>query len=292
MAEPKNVIVAISYWLWICCFYVPSFSCRPSCIFCWFDIHFLFLSSLGYSNWSAVRTCTGTICHFSGWYIKNHRLQVVLIFIWLNWNHRILSVYLQSLVYFFYFFHREQQKKLLALEMDLAAARQEGFLVKHSRESNETKAPLVVIGVITRFGRKNNRDAIRKAWMGTGNALCFPVLKFIHYSFIQLLRLGVCMPHRIKKEKSGLRMKNSVRKAHYGEKTFYFCDSAICCCTFLLWEQMSSLLSVRFIWKYSLCLCAFESFLKAAFTEWSELRSSFICRCFFEKNGESEGHNC
>ncbi|KAG6579334.1 hydroxyproline O-galactosyltransferase HPGT1 [Cucurbita moschata] len=66
---------------------------------------------------------------------------------------------------------REQQKKLLALEMDLAAARQEGFMVKHSRETNETKIPLVVIGVITRFGRKTNRDAIRKAWMGTGASL-------------------------------------------------------------------------------------------------------------------------
>lgn len=64
--------------------------------------------------------------------------------------------------------------------MDLAAARQEGFMVKHSRENNETKIPLVVIGVITRFGRKNNRDAIRKAWMGTGNASCFPVVKVIH----------------------------------------------------------------------------------------------------------------
>ena len=77
--------------------------------------------------------------------------------------------------------------------MDLAAARQEGFTVKHSRETNETKVPLVVIGVVTRFGRKNNRDAIRKAWMGTGNALFFPVVKVLH---IPSFSLRFCMPHR------------------------------------------------------------------------------------------------
>ncbi|XP_048325827.1 hydroxyproline O-galactosyltransferase HPGT1 isoform X2 [Ziziphus jujuba] len=69
---------------------------------------------------------------------------------------------------------REQHKKLSALEMELAAARQEGFTSKRSLETNEAqpkKKPLVVIGIFTRFGRKNNRDAIRKAWMGSGAAL-------------------------------------------------------------------------------------------------------------------------
>ncbi|XP_052199518.1 hydroxyproline O-galactosyltransferase HPGT1 [Diospyros lotus] len=65
---------------------------------------------------------------------------------------------------------REQQKKLIALQMELIAARQEGFTVNHLSESKRTskKRPLVVIGVMTGFGHKNNRDAIRKAWMGTG----------------------------------------------------------------------------------------------------------------------------
>ena len=66
---------------------------------------------------------------------------------------------------------REQLKKLSALEMELAAARQEGFTSKRSTETNGThskKRPLVVIGILTKFGRNNNRDAIRKAWMGTG----------------------------------------------------------------------------------------------------------------------------
>ncbi|KAK9143922.1 hypothetical protein Syun_013322 [Stephania yunnanensis] len=69
---------------------------------------------------------------------------------------------------------REQRKKLYALEMELAAARQEGFVSKQRPDTNGTyssRRPLAVIGIITRFGRKNNRDAIRKAWMRTGAAL-------------------------------------------------------------------------------------------------------------------------
>ncbi|KAI3458057.1 hypothetical protein Pfo_014720 [Paulownia fortunei] len=68
---------------------------------------------------------------------------------------------------------REQQKKLSGLEMELAAARQEGFVSKHLSETNRTpkRMPLVVIGILTGFGRKSNRDAIRKAWMGTGITL-------------------------------------------------------------------------------------------------------------------------
>lgn len=68
---------------------------------------------------------------------------------------------------------REQQKKLSALEMELAAARQEGFVSKHLPDTKKPprKQPLVVIGVLTSFGRTNNRDAIRKAWMATGAAL-------------------------------------------------------------------------------------------------------------------------
>ncbi|KAG5558737.1 hypothetical protein RHGRI_008635 [Rhododendron griersonianum] len=68
---------------------------------------------------------------------------------------------------------REQQKKLSALEMELAAARPEGFKLNHLAVTNQPpkKRPLVVIGVLTGFSRKTNRDAIRKAWMGTGSAL-------------------------------------------------------------------------------------------------------------------------
>ncbi|XP_057510467.1 hydroxyproline O-galactosyltransferase HPGT1-like [Actinidia eriantha] len=69
---------------------------------------------------------------------------------------------------------REQQKKLAALDMELAKARQEGFVSKHSSHNSGTntkKKILAVIGIITKFGRKNNRVAIRKAWMPTGAAL-------------------------------------------------------------------------------------------------------------------------
>lgn len=70
-----------------------------------------------------------------------------------------------------HFFTREQRKKLAAVEMDLAAARQAGFVSKHSvkKEDDRSKKKLLaVIGIITTFGRKKNRDAIRKAWMPTG----------------------------------------------------------------------------------------------------------------------------
>ncbi|KAK4490779.1 hypothetical protein RD792_001491, partial [Penstemon davidsonii] len=65
---------------------------------------------------------------------------------------------------------REQQKKLAALNVDLEKARQEGFESKHLTENSETtkKKLLAVIGIVTMFGRKNNRDAIRKAWMPAG----------------------------------------------------------------------------------------------------------------------------
>ncbi|GFZ06642.1 Galactosyltransferase family protein [Actinidia rufa] len=58
--------------------------------------------------------------------------------------------------------------------MELAKARQEGFISKHSSDNSRTntkKKILAVIGIITKFGRKNNRLAIRKAWMPTGAAL-------------------------------------------------------------------------------------------------------------------------
>ncbi|KAG5229641.1 beta-1,3-galactosyltransferase [Salix suchowensis] len=69
---------------------------------------------------------------------------------------------------------REQQKKLSALETELAAAKQEGFTSKVLTENDGAhakKRQLVVIGIMTRFGNKNNRDAVRKAWMGTGAIL-------------------------------------------------------------------------------------------------------------------------
>lgn len=59
--------------------------------------------------------------------------------------------------------------------MDLVAARQLALTSKHPTETdgtNSKKRPLAVIGILTRFGRKNNRDAIRKAWMGAGIVFC------------------------------------------------------------------------------------------------------------------------
>lgn len=56
--------------------------------------------------------------------------------------------------------------------MELAAARQEGFVPKRLSNTDDThtkKKLLSVIGISTTFGRRRNRDAIRKAWMPTGN---------------------------------------------------------------------------------------------------------------------------
>lgn len=55
--------------------------------------------------------------------------------------------------------------------MELAAARKEGFVPKRlegNDEKHPTKKILSVIGIMTTFGRRKNRDAIRKAWMPTG----------------------------------------------------------------------------------------------------------------------------
>ncbi|CAI0546359.1 unnamed protein product [Linum tenue] len=69
---------------------------------------------------------------------------------------------------------REQQKKLSALEMELGSAKQEGFTADSLAENDATrpkKRQLVVLGIMTVFNHKNNRDAVRKAWMGSGATL-------------------------------------------------------------------------------------------------------------------------
>ncbi|CAF1897427.1 hypothetical protein HID58_046448 [Brassica napus] len=66
---------------------------------------------------------------------------------------------------------REQKKTLAALEMELSAARQQGFVPKHTDGAETKKRPLVVIGIMTSLGNKKKRDAVRQAWMGTGASL-------------------------------------------------------------------------------------------------------------------------
>lgn len=66
---------------------------------------------------------------------------------------------------------RHQHKRLAALEMELAAARHDGFVGHYSSETNGTysrKKLLLVIGVTTGFERKHHRDAVRKSWLPTG----------------------------------------------------------------------------------------------------------------------------
>ncbi|KAG8047058.1 hypothetical protein GUJ93_ZPchr0008g12711 [Zizania palustris] len=69
---------------------------------------------------------------------------------------------------------RQQGKRLTSLEMELAVAKHEGFVGKYTYEANGTdsrKRPLIVIGIMTSFGRKNYRDAVRKSWLPTGSML-------------------------------------------------------------------------------------------------------------------------
>ncbi|KAL4299805.1 hypothetical protein AHAS_Ahas17G0137600 [Arachis hypogaea] len=69
--------------------------------------------------------------------------------------------------------------------MELAAARQEGFVSKQLLKTNGTYSegrPLVMIGILTTFGRQKNRDAIRNAWMGSDN----------YGQFLATMYWGVC----------------------------------------------------------------------------------------------------
>ncbi|PKA64241.1 putative beta-1,3-galactosyltransferase 11 [Apostasia shenzhenica] len=69
---------------------------------------------------------------------------------------------------------RHVHKRLAALEMELAAASQEGFVGKYTSKTNGNhtrKRLIAVIGIATGFGQKNKRDAIRRTWLPTGAAL-------------------------------------------------------------------------------------------------------------------------
>lgn len=71
--------------------------------------------------------------------------------------------------------------------MELAAARQEGFAGKYSLESsgNHTRKRLtVVIGVMTSFSGKRNRDAIRKSWLPSGG-VAFPFSPCLNLVLLQ-----------------------------------------------------------------------------------------------------------
>jgi hydroxyproline O-galactosyltransferase HPGT len=65
--------------------------------------------------------------------------------------------------------------------MELSAAKHGGFVGKYSAEANTTyskKKPLIVIGIMTSFGRKNYCDAVRKSWLPTGTSL------HLHLSYV------------------------------------------------------------------------------------------------------------
>lgn len=66
--------------------------------------------------------------------------------------------------------------------MELDKAKQEGFVsnrVPDNSGNHSKKKLLAVLGIITKFDRRKNREAIRRAWMPTGTAL----LPCAFYSF-------------------------------------------------------------------------------------------------------------
>ncbi|KAE8675622.1 putative beta-1,3-galactosyltransferase 11 [Hibiscus syriacus] len=68
----------------------------------------------------------------------------------------------------------ERLKIVACNEKDIAASKREGFVSKEYLGNDDTRSKkrlLAVVGIITTFGRKKNRDAIRKAWMQSGAAL-------------------------------------------------------------------------------------------------------------------------
>lgn len=65
--------------------------------------------------------------------------------------------------------------------MELDKAKKKGFVSTNlieTKGTNERKKLLAVVGILTGFGRRHNRDAIRKAWMPTGR-IPFPFVSFI-----------------------------------------------------------------------------------------------------------------
>jgi hydroxyproline O-galactosyltransferase HPGT len=81
---------------------------------------------------------------------------------------------------------RQQGKRLASLEMELAAAKHKGFVGKYTPETNGThsgKKPLIVIGIMSSFGRKNYRDAVRKSWLPTGTLHACIFLASIFFVF-------------------------------------------------------------------------------------------------------------
>ncbi|KAI5082176.1 hypothetical protein GOP47_0001919 [Adiantum capillus-veneris] len=66
------------------------------------------------------------------------------------------------------------EKRLEELEMELAAARSQGYTspwVNTNIVNKTGNKPLAVIGINTEFGNRLKRDTIRRKWMPTGDAL-------------------------------------------------------------------------------------------------------------------------
>lgn len=146
--------------------------------------------------------------------------------------------------------------------MELSSARQEGFVPKINKYSDGTetkKRPLVVIGIMTSLGNKKKRDAVRQAWMGTGNVSPYHVLVKlrktcgsvrIFFFLLSTLFIGSLV--------TGPFYCRCIIKKDWNWKG---CDCAIC-----YWKKVW----IRFITLWSIYACyddnvVLESFLKRCF---------------------------
>jgi hypothetical protein len=78
-------------------------------------------------------------------------------------------------LYFHCKFHgRDQQKRLTDAELELAAAKSKGYVSKYGVSSNGTATGHrlhAVVGVMTNFGSRSRREAIRKNLLPSGTTL-------------------------------------------------------------------------------------------------------------------------
>lgn len=63
-------------------------------------------------------------------------------------------------------FHREQQRKLVDAELELAAAKRQGYKPINCTSVNGHRK--IVVGIFTNFGGQSRRTSSRKNWLPSG----------------------------------------------------------------------------------------------------------------------------
>lgn len=91
------------------------------------------------------------------------------------------------MLYFHCKFHgRDQQKRLTDAELELAAAKSKGYVSKYGVSSNGTATGHrlhAVVGVMTNFGSRSRREAIRKSLLPSGNGFLLQIVPLVSGAF-------------------------------------------------------------------------------------------------------------